>query len=262
MGGAIVDGLLADGIAPERVTVTVKSEASADKWRAKKVNAIAVETHANANATAVANAELVLVAVKPSYVVEVLSEAATHLKPDALVISVAAGITTEAMQNAVPASVAVIRAMPNTPSVIKLGMTGIAAGSRASADQLKLAEELFAKVGKTLTVDESQIDALSTVSGSGPAYVFYFIEQLTTAAEKLGFTNEQATLLVTETFRGAGDYLMATGKSAAELRAQVTSPNGTTMRAIAELEKLNLAAGFEVALNAALTRAKELASGQ
>jgi pyrroline-5-carboxylate reductase len=162
------------------------------------------------------------------------------------------------MEASVAASIAVIRAMPNTPSVIKLGVTGIAAGKRANTEQVALAENLFAKVGKTLVVDESQIDALSTISGSGPAYVFYFIEQLVEAAKRLGFDDASAALLVNETFRGASEYLIASGREPGELRAQVTSPNGTTMRAIAELEKLNLAAGFEVALNAALARAREL----
>ena len=258
MGGAIVDGLLADGASPAQISVTTRSAASAAAWSSKQVNALAGEVEPNANALAVQGAELVIVAVKPAYVVEVLSEVSDALTPGALVISVAAGITTAAMERAVPESVAVIRAMPNTPSVIKLGMTGLAAGSRASADQLKVAEELFAKVGKTLVVDESQIDALSTISGSGPAYVFYFVEQLVEASKALGFADASAALLVNETFRGASEYLIASGREPGELRAQVTSPNGTTMRAIAELEKLNLAAGFEVALNAALARAKEL----
>ena len=261
MGGAIIDGLLSDGFQPDQITVTTQSEGSAAKWRAKKVISLAAETEPTANASAVTGANLVLVAVKPAYVVQVLKEAAENLLPDALIISVAAGITTAAMEAVVPESVSVIRAMPNTPSVIGLGMTGIAAGSRASAAALDVAEQLFGKVGKTLVLPENQIDALSTISGSGPAYVFYLVEQLVEASENLGFDKQTATLLVAETFRGASEYLVASGREAAELRAQVTSPNGTTMRAIAELEKLELAKGFEIALDAALTRARELAAG-
>ena len=261
MGGAIIDGLLADGFNPQQIAVTTKSETSAAKWLAKNLNAIATDADSNANATAVAGADLILVAVKPAYVLQVLEEASANIAPDALVISVAAGITTAAMQSKLNDSVGVIRAMPNTPSVIKLGMTGIAAGTRATAAQLKLAEQLFAVVGKTLVLPEDQIDALSTISGSGPAYVFYLVEQFVRASQQLGFDQETATLLVAETFRGASEYLIASGREAAELRAQVTSPNGTTMRAIAELEKLELAEGFELALNAALARARELAAG-
>lgn len=262
MGGAIVEGLLASGVPASNITVTTRTEVSASTWRSHEVTALSLDSTPAANLTAVAGADLILLAVKPAYVVEVLTEAASSLKPGSLVVSVAAGITTATMEAQVPDSVAVVRAMPNTPSVIKLGMTGIAVGSRVSQQQLELVQQLFGAIGKTLTVPESQIDALSTVSGSGPAYVFFFIEQLTLAAENLGFTADEATFLVNETFRGAADYLIASGKSAAELRAQVTSPNGTTMRAIAELEKLNLAAGFESALLAALARAQELSAGK
>jgi len=261
MGGAIIDGLLADGLNPADISVTTKTQGSASAWRDKKVTAFATEETVDANAQAVRGANLVLVAVKPAYVVDVLKEAAANLEPDALVVSVAAGITTSAMQAVVPDSVAVIRAMPNTPSVIGLGMTGISAGSRASEAQVSLAEAVFAKVGKTIVIAETQIDALSTISGSGPAYVFYLVEQLIEASQKLGFDAATSKLLVAETFRGASEYLVASGREAAELRAQVTSPNGTTMRAIAELEKLELAKGFELALNAALARARELAAG-
>ena len=261
MGGAIIDGLLADGFNPEQITVTSKSEASATPWRSKKVHSLALEVDEAANASAVKGANLVLVAVKPAHVLDVLKQASPNLSPDALIISVAAGVTTSAMEAAVAESVAVIRAMPNTPSVIGLGMTGISAGSRATETQVKLAEQLFGMVGKTLVLPESQIDALSTISGSGPAYVFYLVEQLVEASQKLGFDGETAKLLVSETFRGASEYLIESGLEAADLRAQVTSPNGTTMRAIAELEKLDLAKGFEAALSAALARARELAAG-
>jgi pyrroline-5-carboxylate reductase len=165
------------------------------------------------------------------------------------------------MEDAAPADVAVIRAMPNTPAIVGRAVTGVAAGSRASAENLETAKSLFETVGQTITLKEDQIDSLGTISGSGPAYVFYLIEQLTLAAQSKGFTAEQASLMVNETFLGASLLLEASGQIPAALRRQVTSPNGTTERAIAELEKADIQSIFEVATAAALARSKEIASG-
>ena len=176
-------------------------------------------------------------------------------------ISVAAGITNSAMESALPLGNAVIRAMPNTPAIVGRAMTGLALGSRARGVHKKLAEELFATVGKTLVVAENQIDALSTISGSGPAYVFLLVEELIKAAQHHGFSAEDATLLVNETFLGATELLVASGKDPADLRRQVTSPNGTTMQAIARMQKANLDQMFIEATDAALARAREIAAG-
>jgi pyrroline-5-carboxylate reductase len=260
MGGAILHGLLAAGVGASNVSVSTKSEASAAKLGDELgVSAFSCENHADANSATVANADVVLVGVKPGYVVEVLTEVAGSLKADALIISVAAGITTAAMESAV--NNAVVRAMPNTPSVVGRGVTGIAKGSRASADNIATASTIFESVGKVLVIDESQIDALSTISGSGPAYVFYLIEQFTATAVSMGFTAEQAEVMVHDTFLGASELLAASGKSPAELRKQVTSPNGTTMRAVAVLEEARLKDTFDKATAAALARAKEIAEG-
>jgi pyrroline-5-carboxylate reductase len=137
-------------------------------------------------------------------------------------------------------------------------VTGLAAGSRASADHVLLGRTLFETVGAVVEVPESQIDALSTISGSGPAYVFYLVEQLTKTAEGLGFSPDVAAQLVQQTFLGSVELLSASGQPPAELRAQVTSPHGTTERAIAQLEAANLTALFDRATAAALARAKEL----
>lgn len=263
MGTAILSGLLKSGFDASRISVSTKSAANASKLADEYgVNAFAQELDHTANSTAVSGADLILVAVKPAYVVEVLKEVAPVLNPDALVISVAAGITNAAMQAAVPESVAVIRSMPNTPAIVGRAVTGLASGDRASAAQLDTAKQLFETVGKTIVLEESMIDALSTISGSGPAYVFYLVEQLTAAAQDLGFSEAEAQLMVHETFLGAAELIQATQKSPAELRRQVTSPNGTTMRAIAELEKADLHALFVTATRAALARAKEIAEGR
>ena len=263
MGTAILDGLIAKGTPADHVAVSTKTLATANALNARLgVHAYSQELDSDANMLAVDDADVVLVAVKPAYVLEVLGEVATSLKPGALVISVAAGITTAAMEQTLPAATAVVRAMPNTPAIVGRAMTGISAGSRAEGKHLELATELFASVGKTMILDEARIDALSTISGSGPAYVFFLIEQFTKAAEHQGFTPAESTELVNETFRGAIDLLLASHKSPAELRRQVTSPNGTTMQAIARMEQAQLDQVFAEATDAALRRAREIAEGK
>lgn len=260
MGTAILSGLLKAGFHPGAISVTTKSQYSADRLQ-DELGVIAYSQEGNpaANAHAVRDAEVILVAVKPAYVAEVLTEAAQNMRQGSIVISVAAGTTIETMQAAVRDDIVVIRSMPNTPAIVGRAVTGIAAGERAQASHLAIAVQLFETVGSVVVVDESKIDELSTVSGSGPAYVFYLIEEFTKAAQSLGFDEETASLLVQQTFLGASELLAASGKTPQALRAQVTSPNGTTMRAIAELEAASIQAIFEKATRAALARAKEIA---
>lgn len=266
MGTAILSGLLASGFDSAAVSVSTKSHASATKLADQLgVVAYSLETDsdaaASANIKAVRGADVVLVAVKPAYVVDTLREVSADLAADALVISVAAGITTNSMQDALPFGVRVIRAMPNTPAIVGRAVTGIAAGAMATETDLNRAVELFETVGSVAVIDETQIDALSTISGSGPAYVFYFMEQLTEAAMHHGFTREQADLLVEQTFLGAAELVLATGSEPAALRRQVTSPNGTTERAIATFDQAKLRDVFVAATDAALARAREIAAG-
>ena len=265
MGTAILDGLIASGMDAFGISVSTKTAASAAKLvNRHSVKAFSVEesTAETANLDAVDNADVVIVAVKPAYVIETLTQLTTpKLKADALVISVAAGITNSAMESALPLGNAVIRAMPNTPAIVGRAMTGLALGSRATDAHKQIAEELFATVGKTLVVAEDQIDALSTISGSGPAYVFLLVEEFVKAAQHHGFSAEDAALLVNETFLGATELLVASDKAPEELRRQVTSPNGTTMQAIARMQKANLDQMFIEATDAALARAREIAAG-
>lgn len=262
MGTAILSGLLKAGFDAGAITVSTKSAASAVKLATEMgVTSFSAERNADANSRAVEGADVVLVAVKPMYVTQVLAEVAGALSSRALVISVAAGITNAAMEASVPASVAVIRAMPNTPAIVGRAVTGLARGSRATDAQLTNAVSLFETVGKVVVLDESKIDELTSISGSGPAYVFFLIEQLTAAAVELGFDAETASLLVSETFLGASELLVSSGKTPAELRRQVTSPNGTTERAIGVLSEGGLAQLFERATRAAVARAKEISAG-
>lgn len=253
MNGAILDGLRAAD-PTVRVRVTTKSS---DHVR-PGVESRSTAVDPDANCWAVAGASIVVIGVKPFAVANVLSEIADALEPDALVISVAAGITTAAMEKFVTNPV--VRTMPNTPALVGKGVTGIAGGSRATRNHLNRARSLFERVGWVLEVPEEQIDALSTISGSGPAYVFHAMEQWTTAARELGFSEDDARALVEKTFAGATALLVGSDVGPAELRRRVTSPNGTTERAIAILDDAHLAEIYTAAANAALARAREIAA--
>lgn len=263
MAGAVLAGLLKPEVVVEGgIRTTNRSAAkAAENAKLQGVTAFATENDPEANRAAVRGAAIVVVAVKPAMVPDLLAEIADALEPGTLVISVAAGVTIATFELLLPSTVAVIRSMPNTPAVVGRAVTGLSAGTRSSEEQLALAVALFETVGSVLVIPEEQIDALSTISGSGPAYVFYLIEQLTATAVAKGFTPEQAALMVNDTFLGASELLAASGENPAELRRRVTSPKGTTERAIAVLEGAGLTALFDEATDAALARARELAAG-
>lgn len=259
MAGAILRGLISAGTDPASVTVTTRGEASAGAWRAERVRAIALETQPDANAEAVRGAGIVLLGVKPAMVPDTLREVADALEPEALVVSVAAGVTTATMESLVPN--AVIRAMPNTPALVGRAVTGVAPGSRAGEAELAIARALFEAVGTVVDLPEGRIDALSAISGSGPATFYFLVEKLTEAAEQLGFDRDEARALAEQTFTGSAALLASTGEEPAELRRRVTSPKGTTERLIAVLDEARLDGLFERAAEAAIARAKELAAG-
>lgn len=262
MGGAILSGLLDPSVVVEGgLRVTNRSTAKADALRSDAVASYATEVEPGGNLEAVRGASVVLLAVKPVGILDLASEIAEALEPGAIVVSVAAGVTIASIEARLPAGTAVLRAMPNTPSVVRLGVTGVSAGSSVTDEQAALAASVFATVGEVVVLPESQIDALSAISGSGPAYVFFLIEQYREAARRLGFDEAQASVLVDATFRGASELLAHEGLPPAELRRRVTSPKGTTERAIAVLEGAGLADLFEASAEAAIARAKELAAG-
>lgn len=264
MGRAILSGLLAPNIYVEGgIRVTNRSaEQAATFDREPRVTAIATSINPEANRDAVRGATIVLVAVKPIMVPDLLDEIATALEPGALIISVAGGVTTTTLEAHVPATTSVIRSMPNTPSKVGLGVTGVCAGSRSSAGDLDLATRLFDTVGDVLIVPESQMDAVGAISGSGPAYVYYFMEALTAAAIAHGLTPEQADLSVRATFRGAVELLAQSGETPTELRRQVTSPKGSTERVIAVFDEADLPGIFVRATAASIARSQEMATGQ
>ncbi|MFU8947603.1 pyrroline-5-carboxylate reductase [Mycetocola zhadangensis] len=263
MGSAILSGLLQPGVnVTGSIRVTNRTRAKAQELaKLSGVTSLALEEQPDANRVAVAGARVVLVAVKPAMVPDLLREIGDALEPGTIVISVAAGVTVATFESLLPESIPVLRSMPNTPSVVGRGVTGLSAGTRSSDDDLAVGRAIFETVGTVVEVPESQLDALSTISGSGPAYVFLLIEELTKTAMAKGFTPEQAAVLVNGTFRGAAELLAQSDKTPEELRIQVTSPKGTTERAVAVLQRANLSATFDEATDAALQRAKELAAG-
>ncbi len=263
MGRAVLSGLLAPTVeVAGGIRVTNRSaERAAEFADTPGVTAFATADDPDANRHAVAGAAIVIVAVKPAMVPDLLDEIASSLEPGAIVVSVAAGVTVATYEAHLPENVAVLRSMPNTPAVVGRAVTGLSAGTRSSAADLALVRTLFETVGTVVEVPESQLDALSTISGSGPAYVFLLIEALTQAAVEKGFTAEQAAELVNGTFAGAAELLVASGKTPTALRIQVTSPKGTTERALAVLQDADLPGLFTRATDAALARARELAAG-
>lgn len=263
MGGAILRGVVASGIRVDGgITATNRTaEKAAALADLDGVTSIALSEQPDGNAAAVADARIVLVGVKPAMVPDLLREIAPSLGDDTIVVSLAAGVTLATFAEGLGADARVIRSMPNTPATVGKAVTGLAAGSGASDDDLALVRRLFETVGAVVEVPESQIDALSTISGSGPAYVFLLIEELTKAAEGMGFERADARLMAEQTFIGATALLDASGEEPAELRRRVTSPKGTTERAVAVLQDAHLDRTFADAAAAALVRAKELAAG-
>lgn len=202
------------------------------------------------------DADVVLVAVKPSDVRATLAE--LSLRPAALVVSVAAGVPIAVLEDALPAGTPVVRVMPNTPAFVGEGMSAVSAGSAATAAHLDLVEELLATVGRVVRVPEASQDAVTAVSGSGPAYLFRVVEAMAAAGQSLGLPAEVALALARQTLVGAGALLGQSESSAAQLRAAVTSPGGTTAAALAVLDR-QIDQLFAQALAAAAGRSAELA---
>jgi pyrroline-5-carboxylate reductase len=257
MGSAIAQGAAAAGLP---VRVTTRSEARAERARGRGLDARSLEQDPDANAWAVDGAELVVLAVKPAGIVALAEEVAPALPSGVAVVSVAAGIPLAALRAALPAGTGVLRAMPNTPAAIGRGVTGLAAADGTSDRARSAARAVFGTVGTVVEVTEDRIDPLSAISGSGPAYVYYFVEQLQRAAERLGFSPAESAALVLGTVSGSVGLLDETGAPAAELRRQVTSPNGTTERAIGVFDRFGMDRMLDQAFAAAIARSKELAA--
>jgi pyrroline-5-carboxylate reductase len=256
MGGALARGLIKAGVlADGAITLyDVRTEAT---------EALAAELSPNATVAssaieAVRDASVVLIAVKPNTVVSVITQVKDALTKDHLIISIAAGITLEKMQTAAGPGIPVIRVMPNTPSLVGEGAAAICAGESATYDHIELATTFFAAIGKAVVVEERLLDAVTGLSGSGPAYVYLMIEAMADGGVKAGLPRETARLLAAQTVFGAAKMVLTSNDHPAQLKDRVTTPGGTTIAALAVLENKGFRSALIEAVDAAAKRAKEL----
>jgi pyrroline-5-carboxylate reductase len=253
MGGALAEGLLDAGWHRDSFVV---AEVSQDR-REKLTQHLKVRTTESAF-EAVTGATTVLFAVKPQNVPDMLAALAPHWRPGQLCISICAGIRISRFEESLGGEVPVIRTMPNTPAAVGMGVTALARGRFATDQHLAVALNILSAVGRVVVVEEAQMDAVTAVSGSGPAYVFYLAEALIEAAIEQGLDSDQAHLLTYQTFVGAAHLLRHDGAGPAELRRRVTSPNGTTHAALSHLEAERWADTFREAVARARQRAEAL----
>jgi len=252
MGEALLSGLLRAGRAPSDVAVVVRrAERAAELSTTYGVPVLSAEEAAK-------NASTLVITVKPQDMTRMLGEIAAFVDPAQLVISVAAGITTSFIERSLGSEVPVVRVMSNTPVLVDEAMSVISAGSFADERHLVRAEELLRPVGKVLRIPESQQDAATALSGSGPAYVYYLVEAMVDAGILLGMPRRTALEMITQAVYGAATMLRDSGEHPVILREAVTSPGGTTISAIRELEKHGVRAAFLAAIEAARDRGQEL----
>ena len=252
MGEALLSGLLRAGRPASGVAAVVRRpERAAELRESYGVAVVGSEEAAK-------NASTLVIAVKPQDMARMLEEIAPFVSESQLVISVAAGIPTSFIERRFPVEVPVVRVMSNTPVLVDEAMSVISAGSFASEPHLRLAEELLRPVGKVLRIPESQQDAATALSGSGPAYVYYLVESMVDAGILLGMPRGTALEMVTQAVYGAATMLRDSGEHPVILREAVTSPGGTTISAIRELEKHGVRAAFLAAIEAARDRGREL----
>jgi pyrroline-5-carboxylate reductase len=254
LGGILLRAYLRQELfAPKRVTATVKHGEKAAAL--SKELGVAVTTE---NRKAVQGADIVLLCVKPQVVGEVLKEISPELNEKTLVISVAASVPTGYIEQHLGKKIPVVRAMPNTPSTVGCGMTGICRGAHAGAEHLEMARTMFDAVGRTVVVDEKNMDAVTGLSASGPAFAYIILESLAEAGVKVGLPRDIATLLAAQTMKGAASVVLETGDHPALLKDAVTTPAGCTIDGILELEEGKLRVTLIKAVVKATSRAGEL----
>jgi pyrroline-5-carboxylate reductase len=254
IGGILLQAFLRQKlISPKQVCATVRH---ADKAAAlAKRLRISVTTD---NRAAVKNADIILLGVKPQTVKDVLEEIRPAVSAKQLIISVAASVPTNYVEERLAAGVPVVRAMPNTPCAIGVGMTGLARGRHAGATHLDVAQLLFDAVGRTVVVDEKLMDAVTGLSASGPAFIYILLESLAEAGVKVGLPRDVATLLAAQTMHGAARVVLETGEHPAQLKDGVTTPAGCTIDGILELEDGKVRVTLIKAVVKATQRAREL----
>ncbi len=260
MAEALIRGLVRGGhVGAAQVTASAPRRERLDEL----VAAYGIAT-TTANPDVASGADILILSVKPQIMDRVLREVAPHVRAGALVISVAAGVDTETIELALSRSgetVRVVRAMPNTPALVGAGATAIAAGAHASTEDLAIARAIFDAVGITVTLDESQLDAVTGLSGSGPAYIFLIIEALADAGVKVGLARRNAQRLAAQTVMGSAKLLLDTDGHPGQLKDMVTSPGGTAIAGLHTLEQGGLRTTLINAVETATKRSRELGRG-
>ncbi|HUG65860.1 MAG TPA: pyrroline-5-carboxylate reductase [Gaiellaceae bacterium] len=257
IGESLISGLLSSGWREaSEVTATARREERVVELRERYAIEATLSNH-----DAAAGASLVVIAVKPQDIEALLGEIGTLILPEQTVLSVAAAIPTARIESRLSSGVPVVRAMPNTPSTVHEGMAGLCAGAHAGDENLDLAEEALSHLGAVVRVPEQAMDAITAVSGSGPAYFALLAEAMIEAGILLGLSREISTQLVVQTMLGTAKQLRDEKMHPVELREMVTSPGGTTIAAIRELEMAGVRAAFLNAIQAAMVRSRELAAG-
>src|SRR5450756_1751794 len=257
IGEALIKGLCASGW--RQPSEIVATDVHSERLQAIK-ELCGVET-SESNRDAVKDAALIVIAVKPQDLPGLLQEIGDLISSEQTILSVVAAVRTASIEKHLPANVPVIRAMPNTPATVQEGMAGICAGAHAGDEHLALAEEVLAHLGAVVRVHEEMMDAVTAVSGSGPAYFALLAEAMIEAGILLGLARDISTQLVVQTMFGTAKLLRDEHIHPVELRENVTSPGGTTIRAIRELERAGIRAAFLNAIQAAMERSRELGGG-
>ncbi|MGB7820128.1 MAG: pyrroline-5-carboxylate reductase [Ornithinibacter sp.] len=255
MGETLLSGLLRAGRSADHLVITERREERAAELTEK------YGVRALGNTEAAALADTLVLVVKPQDMGALLEEISEHVHEGNLVVSLAAGITTAFLERHLPEGRAVVRVMPNTPALVDQGMAAVSPGAHCDAEHLAEAQSLLAATGKVLEVPEYLLDAVTAISGSGPAYIFYVVEAMIEAGVVLGMPRATATELVVQTLYGAATMMRETGQHPTVLREQVTSPGGTTAAALRELDDHKVRAAFITAMEAAAKRSAELAGG-
>ena len=254
MGETLLSGLLRSGWTADQIVAT-------DRRVERQIELVArYGITMLENDRAVAEADTVILVVKPQDMADLLDEIRDSLKPNTLVISLAAGVDTASIEARLPDGIAVVRVMPNTPAQVDEGMAAISAGSHSDEEHLDRVTEILSATGRVVTVPERYQDAVTAISGSGPAYLFFVVEAMIEAGVHLGLPRDIATQLVVQTMLGSAKLLRETGEHPTVLRERVTSPGGTTAAAVRQLEDHKVRAAFIGAMEAARDRSRELAA--
>ena len=256
MGETLLSGLIRSGRSADDLVITARRPERVEELTAR------YGVRGMSNIAAAEAADTLVLVVKPQDMGALVEEIRDHVSPGNLVVSLAAGIPTAYLESRLPEGVAVVRVMPNTPALVDQGMAAVSPGRSADAAHLEVAAGLLRSCGRVVQVAEKHQDAVTAISGSGPAYIFYVVEAMIEAGVALGLPRPTSTELVVQTLFGAATMMRETGQHPTVLREQVTSPGGTTAAALRQLDDHKVRAAFMSAMEAAAVRSHELASGR